>query len=740
MILPLFHSSAPRISLPCPLSEYRWLRSPALKRLLVPLLLAPLALIDAAEVTKNKGAGNYERPEHFFTSPAAPYVNSAEEVLRQVQLPAGPIEAAQSLIDEARKTNPDAYLVLLATGPLLVNAAPLRIGSRMSLRLSPTAGIEADPAISARSLIEIEKAELVSIASSDAGLGLLNGKGKAVVGIRVIESVRVNLDELHLTGCGAAGIVIQGRDAAKMNEACSVTRCQFSANGDGLRVEKSAAFMCLDNTFRQQTGTALSLNSLCSVVAGNGFSHNKTAIQNGSDRGVVTRNVIDDPTALVLTPESCGILVSENRSSAQGQQLRLDGKNHQLFHNEFTGTVTMAPSCEEVLMLENTGLTAPSASAHLKLFNPPTFSTPHKNPLIVAGMGRFDLSVPGGQPIVTESVDPATGKKKTKKDKAIPVDLTVVQEAVDKARTEHPKDVLVLNLDGEYVSKNPTGLKLPPNTCVILKGRIQADLNIPLDPQYVKTAPLTQVVMMPATGFGSFSGGRLDAGHQAFSPINAATNSIALIEGVDLSGGARDGVYTKARSPAAPVFIYRCTISENNGRGIWSHVASRVHSIANTVTGNRMDGIDLDAHSIDGTALFNVSNGNIRHGIFLEEAITHHVVFGNTFSGNGGSGVHVWNEEVNGNTGPNVVAANRCEANGRGLSAGGRDDTKTANENFFFNNVSDQNRGVGIRTGNSHAKNNYFSHSVVWGNSEKEIDTPPSAQGFQFNEITNTEW
>lgn len=669
----------------------------------------------------------------LFTPPEAPLVSAPGEQLHSLVLPAGPVDAAQRLIDAARQAQPTAHLILKASGPLTVQGNPLRLGSRMSLRLSPGAGIAADRTATAACLIVIDKAEFVSIASAGYGAARLDGGGKVAVGIKASDAIRINVDQLEVVGCNQTAIALRGRDATKVNEACSVTRCHLHDNGSGLRVEQSAAFMCLDNEFAKHSGTALVINSLCSVVAGNAFRENKTAIQCGSDRGVIARNVIDDASALELTPESAGVLVSENRSTLRDLRLLLAGKDHQLFRNRLAGSATLAPNSGEMLLLANAGLKPPPAAPKLKFFNPPTVGNTNRDAVIIPGMERFDLTVPGGKQPATETLDAATGKKKVVKGKAVPVDLAQVQSAVDQARAAHPNAVLVLSLEGEYVARSPKGLALPPNTCVLLQGRIKSDFGGPVEPLHVKDAPLSQVVTMPASGFGSFSGGILDANRQAFHPLNAGTKSTALIDGVELIAGARDGVYVKGRGANEPLFIYRCTVAENLGRGIWSHVASRVHSIANTVAANRMDGIDLDAYSKNGTALFNVSNGNHRHGVFVEEAITHHIVFGNTLSGNGNSGVHVWNEEVKGNTGQNVVAANVCEANNRGVSVGGRADDKTANENLLFNNVCRANRTEGVRAGNAKARNNYFSQCVV--EDKADLVIPESAQSSVFNDV-----
>ena len=84
---------------------------------------------------------------------------------------------------------------------------------------------------------------------------------------------------------------------------------------------------------------------------------------------------------------------------------------------------------------------------------------------------------------------------------------------------------------------------------------------------------------------------------------------------------------------------------------------------------------------------------------------------------------------------PNVIAVNHCDANGRGITVGGRSDDKTANENLIFNNVCRQNFTDGFRTGNAKARNNYFSQCVAGENNEKDLSAPDSAQAYIFNDF-----
>lgn len=666
----------------------------------------------------------------LFTQPEAPFITTPKEVIHRVTLPAGKVESAQALIDSARKEKPDAVLILEAAGNLEVETTPLRLASKMCLRLSPSAGVVAATSCSAPSLISVEKAEFVSISSDGTGCAILDGGTKAVTGIQINEGSRINLDQLRVLRCGKTGIEYRGStNVTALNEAASLTRSYLEKNGDGLKIDQTGGFQCLDNVFKDQTATALSINSLNSVVAGNTFAGNKTDLESSSDRGVISRNVFGASSlTLDLTPASQGNLVSENRGLTNGLKISIGGTMNQVFHNSLEGSVQLTPGVKDAFFVANQNLQVDPTAPGVKFFHPPTLARPHTNPIIVAGMGRFDLPlIPGGKK------DPKPADK-DKPPKIVPVDLALVEAEITKARSEHPNDVLVIPLEGEYICKNPEGLKLPPNSCLVMAAdaRILADHGVPIEPPWARAAPITQVVLLPETGYCSISGGKLDAGRQAFFPINANTGSVALIEGTSLIAGARDGLNTKGRKAVDPLFMYRCNVYGNNGRGIWSHVATRVHAIANVCSGNFMDGIDIDAHAVDCTALFNVCNGNRRHGVFVEEAVQNNIVFGNHLDGNG-TGVHVWNEEVKGNTGPNLISANRCSGNRRGIGLGARADDKTAHGNFFFNNVCTENREDGMLGGNSKATENYFSQSAAYGNPKQDIGF--SEKAFFFNVV-----
>ncbi len=638
-------------------------------------------------------------------------VSEGEEIYR-LEVPGGKVESAQALIDEARRKHPEAVWMIKAAGDLWIEDRPLRLAPRTVLVLSPQAGVKARPNSNASALIYVEDAESVAVVGHGAEPALIDGGGKNLTGIQVLRGKRMVFDRLRIRNCGLAGIDFAGADADAVNEAGTATRSRFENNGAGLRVRNTAGFICEDNVFSGQTGTAVTIESKSSVVVHNRFEGNPLSIHCGSVGSVITRNRFGDDRVLAFSPASRDNLMSENNGILSGQTLVLDGKDQQLFRNAFDQASLQVAGAGSMVLVANKGLDIPEGS-QISVFDPPTFMRPHQREQIVPGRGRFELEMVGGD----------------SRKKEVPRDLAEVGRVLHQARKEHPDDVIVLRLQGEFVSQRPEGLQLPPDVCLILDGRIRADPGTESEPAWKADVPLTQVLRLPESGFCAVSGGTLDAGRQVFYPLNAEGGALALIEGVNLTAGARDGLNTKQRGQV-PLFVYRNRVFGNRHRGIWAHVAHRIQVIDNVCSGNGMDGIDMDAYAAGCTVLFNVSSGNGRHGVFVEEAVKGTLVVGNVLSGNKDSGVHVWNEAVVGNTGGNVMASNICDANARGVSVGGRSEEKTALGNFFFNNLCRENRLNGMWAGNVHAKGNYFCRNRLEDNQGPPILEAANARYF----------
>ncbi|NBP90607.1 MAG: hypothetical protein EBU50_05185, partial [Opitutae bacterium] len=177
----------------------------------------------------------------------------------------------------------------------------------------------------------------------------------------------------------------------------------------------------------------------------------------------------------------------------------------------------------------------------------------------------------------------------------------------------------------------------------------------------------------------------------------------------------------------------KSNFSNNNGRALWPHVSGPVFAIENYLETSGKDGIDLDAGAKYNICIFNTSVKNKRHGIFIEEASHNNIVFGNELNGNLNSAVHVWNEEVKGNTTDNAIVANVCNGNRRGLSCGGRAADKLSSSNLYFNNECSRNTDFGIITGNKNGLNNYFSQCFVKDNKAGDIQVNDTAKPYLLN-------
>ena len=703
-----------------------------MKRLLPLIVIACLTIVSPAQTVS---AG-------FFKPTQAPFYVQPNEKISSINFNSGSAEELQKLIDDAAKANPTGTLVLELKGAITVKLNPLRLPSRTNVKFGPDASIKADAAAVAKSLIEITSAELVCLSSTTDKPALIDGQGKVATGISVKKSGRLNFDQLQIQNCNSIAVDFFGKDEKLVNQASSVTRCTFINNAIGLRVQNTAGFVCLDNNFTNHSATALEITSLNSVVAGNTFRKNAEAIKSNSNRGAITHNnFVECAVALNLDMLGENNLVYENTSEG-ATSLSVAGATQTFFQNNIQATVNVVErSISGSHFIQNPNFKV-SSTSDAAVFNPPTVLNPHKDTNIAPGFGRFDLSFP---PAGTNN-----------KDESSAYDVAKIQPKLDMARTEHANDILVVTLKGTFVAKTMEGLKLPDNTCVILDGTVYSNTTVARDPQWkapwVRGAPTSQLIRMPLKGYSSFSGGTIDGGHQATYGIHAgfSTPLSGLIQNVTILNCSGDGLYTKGRRNKDPLIIHLCTSNGSRGRGIWPHVSGPVYSLQNHCEANGKDGIDLDASSKENITMFNTCIKNKRHGVFIEEATHDNIVFANELNENGGRGVHVWNEEVAGDTTNNCIVANSCRSNLDGVYAGarakyaatnankGEETTIFANRNFFFNNLCADNKRSGVGAGNNHAIENYFSQSIATGNTAANIATSESAAAVFSNSGTPT--
>ena len=657
--------------------------------------------------------------DKFYRDPNATFSIRPKEVLKKVDLNTVSVEAAQNQIENCRLENPEAIWLFVLKGKLTVKDTPLVLGTKNFLEFAEGASIVADEKAAADCLIKIQQSENLNLYSKSVKRGTLKGNGKVGAGIIVSKSARINIDQIHFENL-SVGIKIESEEKTLIHEASSVTRCDFLKIENGIIANKINGFVALDNLFKDITGRGITVDSPNSTLAGNSFDNVVTAIQFGGENSAIVRNeFINCATAFESTSESKLAFVSQNKNKGNATQIKLEGGKHTLFDNSIAGKLsTGATSPANHFIYKNPNLKT-SNEPTLIVFNPPTQKNPHKDKAILSGMGRFDLEIKG---------EKGTDTKKWP-------DLSSAQKLANEARVQHPEDFIVIHLKGNFAARTPEGLSMPANSCIILDGTIIADTDTPANPPYVKGEKPTQLIEFPKEGYGAVSGGKLDGNKQIFYCIRSSSGKSdhGVIEDVTIYNAARDGVYTKYRNNKSRLIVSKSNFSNNNGRALWAHVSGPILAIENYLETSGKDGIDLDAGAKYNICVFNTSVKNKRHGVFIEEASHNNIVFGNELNGNLNSAVHVWNEEVKGNTTDNAIVANVCNGNRRGLSCGGRDDTKLSTSNFYFNNECSRNTDYGIITGNKNGLNNYFSQSIVKDNKAGDIQVNETAKPYLLN-------
>ncbi len=660
--------------------------------------------------------------DKFYREPNATFAIHPKEVLKKVDLNTVSVEAAQNQIENCRLENPEAVWVFVLKGKLTVKAAPLVLGTKNFLEFAEGSSIVADEKTTAESLIKISESENLNLYSKSKKGGILKGNGKVTTGIIISKSSRVNIDQLHFENL-SVGIKIESEQNTLIHEACAVTRCEFLKIENALIANKINGFVALDNSFKDITGTGITVNSPNATLAGNNFNNVVKAFHFSEENAAFVRNTfVNCLTAVETTAESKLAFISQNKNQGNEVLIKLEGEKHTLFDNTTTGKIsTAANSPANHFIYKNPNLKT-SNEPTLIVFNPPTQKNPHKDSKILPGMGRFDLEIKGDKGADTQKWP----------------DLSSAQKQADEARAQHPQDFIVIHLKGNFASRTPEGLSMPTNSCVILDGTIFADVDSPTNPPYVKGEKPTQLIEFPKEGYGAVSGGKLDCNRKIFYCIRSSSGKSdhGVIEDVTIYNGARDGVYTKFRNSKSRLIVAKSSFSNNNGRALWAHVCGPVLAIENCLETSGKDGIDLDAGAKFNICVFNTSVKNKRHGVFIEEASHNNIVFGNELNGNLNSAVHVWNEEVTGNTTNNTIVANVCNENRRGLSCGGRDATKLSSSNFYFNNECSRNTDYGIGTGNKNGLNNYFSQCFVKDNKAGDIQVNETAKPYLLNTPT----
>jgi hypothetical protein len=182
----------------------------------------------------------------------------------------------------------------------------------------------------------------------------------------------------------------------------------------------------------------------------------------------------------------------------------------------------------------------------------------------------------------------------------------------------------------------------------------------------------------------------------------------------------------------------------SGGRCIWTQNANARYIVLDNHTSHcNEDGVDFDSSTSNSVAANNLSEDNLRYGIFIEQSDSLNTVYGNFTTTRGllpgtntGHGVGVYNNATAASTrsvtDKNTVFSNTSDIINNGLrvgsiatAAGGRAETA---HSFLFNNqvLNTNGNGILFDTQFERSIQNYFSQTVLIGN-RTDLESHPVA-------------
>ena len=639
------------------------------------------------------------------------YQQPTSETVTTINDTSGSISHLQTAINSARAANATRFLIinLKSNTEYLVTTTPLILGSKMCLYGSSNTSIVASPSSTATSLIKITGGS----SYTSINLLTLNGNRADLYGIEAPGVNRVSVDQLFIRQTGKDGIYLQGLGSANFGNQITLTRCEVSdaTTAAGIHLSATTQATCLDNLCHNNAYGILLESSAHATLVNNQAKFNTIygiGVSNITwskiTHNLCQGNGIGLSIAGSTTLNQWNFFVSnEIRTSSEG--ISLGGYANVLQDNLFGSDVT-----SPLVLRSDAGVnriittSTPLSALGQEYFYPPTALNRHSSP-IMNGKDRTD---------VTTSA----------------TTLSAIQNSYNAARTSNPNNVIVLYLTAPIIIGD-TPLILSSNTCVVIDGTIKLNSGI---------AAFTST----SSTFFSISGGTIDG--QNTTGRNGLTFTSCSRFLVDQMNWINFGVKTirvtgsdvlALLSCTTPSIVQNCTLDGGAARGIWAKSGSG-HILSDNSSANmNMDGIDVDAFASYSLVQFNSTFGNIRYGLFVEEAAKYNQLVGNLSRSNS-MGINVYSSAV-GPTAYNSFVANTCQGNARGIRTGGAvirstnsgivtTKTNRTEHNFFFNNVI---RDTPTSTNKSDAGicaqvqggENYFSRHYLSNNSPDYSDT-----------------
>ena len=632
------------------------------------------------------------------------YQQSTSETVTTINDTSGSISTLQTAINNARAANATRFVIinLKSNTEYMVSTTPLILGSKMCLSGAANTSIVASPSSTATSLIKITGGS----SYTSVNFLTLNGNRANLYGIEAPGVNRVSVDQLAIRQTGKDGILLQGLGSANFDNQITVTRCEVSEapTAAGIHLSATTQATCLDNLCHNNAYGILLEASAHATLVNNQAKFNTIygiGVSNITwskiTHNLCQGNGIGLSIAGSTTLNQWNFFVSnEIRTSSEG--ISLGGYANVLQDNLFGSDVT-----SPLVLRSDAGVnriittSTPLSAVGQEYFYPPTTLNRHSSP-IMNGKDRTDITTSA-------------------------TTLSAIQNSYNAARTSNPNNVIVLYLTAPIIIGD-TPLILSSNTCVVIDGTIKLNSGI---------AAFTST----SSTFFSISGGTIDG--QNTTGRNGLTFTSCSRFLVDQMNWKNFGVKTTRvtgsdvlalLSCTTPSIVQNCTLDGGAARGIWAKSGSGHILSDNSSSNMNMDGIDVDAYASYSLVQFNSTPGNIRSGLFVEEAAKYNQLIGNSTSANP-IGINVYSM-VAGPTSYNSFVGNTCQANARGLRTGGAiykstnsttkvvtTITNRTEHNFFFNNVVSEtpkssNTSDAAICAQAYGSENYFArHSLT---------------------------
>jgi parallel beta-helix repeat protein len=663
-------------------------------------------------------------PSSTYTPPTSfPFIQQlSNEKIISLQDTSGSISTLQSMVDGARASNPDSFLVVYLKGAATysVTTAPLILGSKMCL-LGGGATFSGSPTSTATSLIYISpSSSFVSITQTSVQGGSANLYGIEGRGVS-----RVHLDQVTVSQTGKDGFYLQGMGSTIFDNEITITRCQASlitSDGyAGIHLVDATQATCIDNIANNNCiGILLESSAHCTFFNNQANFNSSTGIVlNNSTWCKVTKNRCFNNAIGLATFGSTSSgqynFIVSNQIQGTSTGFMLGGTANILYRNQISsGLISPISTTGSGIQRIYTTDTPYTLNSNQEYFYPPTAFNQHSN-LIMNGKNRTDI---------TTAAD----------------SLSAVKTTYDASCAANPGNFIVLHLTAPQITGDAT-LNLNSYTSVILDGTINLNPGITA---FTATAS-THICITGGMILGGNTTGR--------SGLSFTDCSRIIIEDMSLIGFGDKNTRIGNSDVIAffncgtPTIVTGCFLDGGAARGIWTKSGSGYILTENSSSNMNMDGIDIDAFTSRSLVQINTTTGNIRYGLFVEEGSKYNQLIYNTSVSNS-IGINVFSS-VAGPTSCNDFLANTCMANRRGLRVGGAKEystnstngivtiiTNRSDSNFFFNNVV---RDTPASTNTSDAaicaqvfgSENYFSQNSLISNA-KDYSQTDSAVFFNF--------